>query len=144
MTMLGWEMGDVSGRISALAIHPASEDVIYLGAASGGLWKTIDGGSSWMPIFDAVGTQTIGALLIDPSSPDTVWVGTGEQGQNCWSYFGMGLFRSLDGGATLTPITDYWGPWQKVHQDTHVLRFSRVDPNRFWVAGDGGSRSRRI
>lgn len=100
MTMLNWSMGEVSGRVSALAVNPTNENVIYLGSASGGLWKTIDGGSSWQPIFDDVGTQTIGALYIDPAAPDTLWVGTGEQGQNCWSYFGMGLFRSIDGGET--------------------------------------------
>ena len=100
MTMLHWSMGDVSGRVSALAVHPTNENVIYLGSASGGLWKTINGGSSWQPIFDDVGTQTIGALYLDPAAPDTLWVGTGEQGQNCWSYFGMGLFRSTDGGET--------------------------------------------
>jgi hypothetical protein len=99
MTMLHWVMGPVAGRVSALAVDPTNEDVIYLGAASGGLWKTVNGGDSWFPIFDDVGTQTIGAITIDPASPNTVWVGTGEQGQNCWSYFGMGLFRSTDGGA---------------------------------------------
>jgi len=96
--MLGWVMGDVSGRVSALAVHPEDETILYLGSASGGLWKTLDGGGSWQSVFDDVGTQTIGALFIDPSSPDTVWVGTGEQGQSCTSYFGMGLYRSTDGG----------------------------------------------
>jgi hypothetical protein len=104
MTMLDWVMGPVAGRVSALAVHPTDEDVIYLGAASGGLWKTINGGSSWVSLFDDVGTQTIGAITIDPASPETVWVGTGEQGQSCWSYFGMGLFRSTDGGATFEEV----------------------------------------
>ena len=104
MSMLDWVMGPVAGRVSALAVHPADEDVIYLGAASGGLWKTVNGGASWLPIFDDVGTQTIGAITIDPASPETIWVGTGEQGQNCWSYFGMGLYRSTDGGATFVAV----------------------------------------
>lgn len=104
MTMLDWVMGPVAGRVSAVAVHPTDEDVIYLGAASGGLWKTVNGGASWMPIFDDVGTQTIGAITIDPASPETIWVGTGEQGQSCWSYFGMGLFRSTDGGASFEEV----------------------------------------
>jgi len=104
MTMLDWQIGDVSGRVSALAVHPEDEDIIFLGSASGGLWKTINGGGSWTPIFDDVGTQTIGSVVIDPSSPDTLWVGTGEQGQSCWSYFGMGLFRSTDGGESFEPV----------------------------------------
>ena len=90
----------VSGRVAALAVDPGNEDVIYLGAPSGGLWKTIDGGASWTPIFDDVGTHTIGAVALDPQNPDTVWVGTGEQWGSCYSYFGMGLFRSIDGGAS--------------------------------------------
>ena len=104
MTMLNWVMGPVAGRVSALAVDPTNEDVIYLGAASGGLWKTVNGGASWFPIFNDVGTQSIGAITIDPASPETIWVGTGEQGQNCWSYFGMGLFRSTDGGASFEAV----------------------------------------
>ncbi len=100
MTMLDWVMGRVAGRVSAIAVHPANEDIIYLGTASGGLWKTINGGASWISLFDTVGTQTIGTVTIDPSDSDTIWVGTGEQGQSCTSYFGMGLFRSTDGGAS--------------------------------------------
>ncbi len=100
MTMLNWSMGRVTGRVSALAVHAGDENVLYLGAASGGLWKTTDGGSNWTPIFDTVGTLTVGAVAIDGSNANTVWVGTGEQGQSCTSYFGQGLFRSTDAGAT--------------------------------------------
>lgn len=100
MTMLGWVMGPVAGRVSALAVHPDNEQVLYLGAASGGLWKSTDGGGSWISLFDDVGTQTIGSIALDPSDPNTIWVGTGEQGQSCWDYFGLGLFRSTDGGLT--------------------------------------------
>lgn len=98
--MLSWTMGKVAGRASALAVSPASESVIFLGTASGGLWKTVDGGTNWSSIFDSVGTQTIGSLAIDPNDSNTLWVGTGEQRQSCSSYFGLGLFRSTDGGAT--------------------------------------------
>ncbi|HEX6862142.1 MAG TPA: hypothetical protein VF414_04955, partial [Thermoanaerobaculia bacterium] len=93
----GWVMGRVAGRVSALAVDPTNESVLYLGAASGGLWKSFDGGSFWYSMFDAIGTQTIGSVALDPNNPATVWVGTGEQGQSCIDYFGMGLFRSTDG-----------------------------------------------
>jgi hypothetical protein len=100
MTMLSWTMGRVSGRVAALAVSPASENTLYLGAASGGVWRTTNGGTSWTPVFDAAGTLTIGALLVDPASANTVWVGTGERQSSCARYFGLGLFRSTDGGAT--------------------------------------------
>ncbi len=100
MSMLSWTMGRVAGRVAALAVHPSDENTLYLGAASGGLWKTVNGGSSWSALFDAVGTQTIGSLALDPSNANTLWVGTGEQSQDCFDYFGMGLFRSTDGGQT--------------------------------------------
>ncbi len=96
LTMLDWAMSPVSGRVSAIAVNPVDENVIYLGAASGGVWKTLDGGVSWTPIFDDVGAQTISAIALDPSDPDVVWVGAG----GCTEYFDEGLFRSADGGAT--------------------------------------------
>ncbi len=102
MNMMSWAMGKVAGRVSAFAVSPADENVLYLGTASGGLWKTTNGGTSWSAIFDSVGTQTIGSLAIDPNNSNTLWVGTGEQRQSCASYFGLGLFRSTDGGATFT------------------------------------------
>lgn len=104
MTIFDWDMGNVAGRVAALAVDPTNEDTMYLGAASGGLWKTVNGGGSWTPIFDDVGTQTIGAIFVDPADPDVVWVGTGEQGQWCGSYFGLGLFRSRDGGASFEAV----------------------------------------
>ena len=96
----GWVMGRVAGRISALAVDPTNESVLYLGAASGGLWKSFDGGGVWNSMFDGVGTQTIGSIALDPNNSATVWVGTGEQGRSCIDYFGMGLFRSTDGANT--------------------------------------------
>jgi len=100
MVMGNWLMGQVAGRISALAVHPGNDNVLYAGAASGGLWKSVDGGQNWTSLFDSVGTQTIGSIALDPTDPDTVWVGTGEQSNSCTGYFGLGLFRSTDGGAT--------------------------------------------
>lgn len=102
MTMLSWTMGRVSGRVSesGIAVDPANENVIYLGSASGGVWKTVNGGTSWTPIFDATGTLTVGSVAIDPANPTTVWVGTGEHGNSCTSYQGMGVFRTTDAGAT--------------------------------------------
>jgi len=93
----GWRFGNVSGRIAALAKDPKT-GVLYAGSASGGLWKTTDEGVSWTPLFDNAGTQTIGALAIDPQDPATIWAGTGENVSWCEQYFGIGLLRSTDGG----------------------------------------------
>ncbi len=101
MNMLSWTMGRVSGRVTALAVHPSDINTLYLGTADGGLWKTTDAGASWVPLTMDLGTQSIGALLIDPNDSETLWVGTGEHTQGCTGYFGIGLYRSTDGGATL-------------------------------------------
>ena len=100
MTMMSWAMGRVAGRSVSLAVHPADENILYLGTASGGLWKTIDGGSNWTSIFDGVGTQSVGAVTLQASDPNVVWVGTGERQSSCVEYFGLGIFRSTDGGAS--------------------------------------------
>jgi len=103
MTMLDWTMGNVAGRVSALAVDPANEDVVYLGAAAGGLWKSTDGGQQWQQLFDAIGTESIGSILLEAGNDQHVWVGTGEADAGCLDYFGMGVFYSADGGATFEP-----------------------------------------
>lgn len=102
MQMVGWIMGKVSGRITDLEIDPRNDQVLYLGSAAGGLWKSLDGGQSWHALFDTVGTQTIGSIELDPQNPDTVWVGSGEPIGSCGGYFGLGLFRSDNGGASFS------------------------------------------
>jgi photosystem II stability/assembly factor-like uncharacterized protein len=87
-----------SGRITAFAVHPANPDLIYTATASGGAWKTENGGTSWRPVFSEEGSVSLGAITLDPSDPDVVWVGTGEQNSVRSSSFGDGVYRSLDGG----------------------------------------------
>ncbi|MEP7044894.1 MAG: hypothetical protein ABI843_17660 [Dokdonella sp.] len=103
MSMLDWDMGRVAGRVTALAVDPTDEDTLYLGAAAGGLWKSSDGGGSWQQLFDQIGTESIGSILLETGAPDHVWVGTGEANAGCLDYFGMGLFYSADGGASFEP-----------------------------------------
>src|SRR6185295_319784 len=100
MTMLDWAMGRVTGRVVAVAVHPTDENVVYLGANTGGVWKTVDGGAFWTPVFDSVGTLAIGALAVDRNNGNVVWVGTGERGSSCTGYFGLGVYRSTNGGAS--------------------------------------------
>jgi photosystem II stability/assembly factor-like uncharacterized protein len=100
MTMLNWTMGRVAGRVTALAVDPDNENQLYLGAAAGGLWKSLDGGQSWTQLFDQIGTESIGSILLESGAPDHLWIGTGEANAGCLDYFGMGLFYSADGGQT--------------------------------------------
>lgn len=87
-----------SGRVVALAVNPADHREIYVGAASGGVWKTTNAGLTWKPVFDHEGSYSIGAIAIDPSNPSTVWVGTGEANAQRSVSYGDGVYRSDDGG----------------------------------------------
>jgi photosystem II stability/assembly factor-like uncharacterized protein len=87
-----------SGRITAFAVRPDDPDVILAATASGGAWKTENGGTTWRPVFHEEGSVSLGAIALDPSDPDVVWVGTGEQNSVRSSSFGDGVYRSDDGG----------------------------------------------
>jgi photosystem II stability/assembly factor-like uncharacterized protein len=89
----------MSGRIAALAAHVEDgKTTIYVGAASGGVWKSIDSGTSFKPVFDKQPVQSIGAVALDPSNPKIVWVGTGEPWTRNSVSIGNGVYRSTDGG----------------------------------------------
>jgi len=87
----------MGGRIAALDVVNNNTRIIYVGAASGGVWKSVDGGASFEPIFDKY-TQSIGAITIDQAHPDTVWVGTGEPWVRNSVSVGTGLYKTTDGG----------------------------------------------
>ncbi|MEM9024362.1 MAG: glycosyl hydrolase, partial [Bacteroidota bacterium] len=87
-----------SGRVADLAVNPDDHHEYYVAAASGGVWKTVNAGNTFQPIFDGQGSYSIGCLALDPSNPHVVWVGTGENnGQRSVGY-GDGVYRSQDGG----------------------------------------------
>ena len=92
--------GTMSGRVTAIAVPHLAPEVIYVGTASGGLWKSTSAGVTWESIFDDQPTQSIGAVALSPLNPDLVWVGTGEGNPRNSHTSGRGLFRSLDGGAS--------------------------------------------
>ena len=93
-----------SGRVIAIAIDPRDNNVVYIGAAEGGVWKTTDGGQTWTPLTDNQPSLANGAIAIDPNHPDTVYVGTGEEDFAYDSYYGAGILKSTDAGATWTDI----------------------------------------
>ncbi|MBK9271530.1 MAG: glycosyl hydrolase [Saprospiraceae bacterium] len=87
-----------SGRIADIAVNPNNHDEYYVAVASGGVWKTVNHGVTFMPIFDGQGSYSIGCLAIDPSNTNTIWVGTGENNNQRSVAYGDGVYRSDDGG----------------------------------------------
>ncbi len=93
----------MSGRIAALAgTHENGRLTIYVGSASGGVWKSMNGGTTYKPVFDKQPVQSIGAVTIDPTNPKVVWVGTGESWVRNSVSIGDGVYKSTDGGDTWT------------------------------------------
>jgi len=90
----------MSGRVVAIDAVASNPDIIYAGAASGGVWKSMDGGITWNPIFDNEKLINIGALKICQSNPDIIWVGTGEGNPRNSINIGGGIYKSLDAGKT--------------------------------------------
>ena len=122
------------GRISDLAVSktPGQPTTIYVATASGGVFKSVNDGVSFAPIFDhAGGMLSIGAVAVSPSNPSIVWVGTGECDNRQSSSWGDGVYKSLNGGAS----------WKKMGLDEtrHIGRIivDPTDPNTVWVAAVG-------
>ena len=91
-----------SGRISDIVIHPNDKNTWYVAAGSGGVWKTTNFGTTWDDVFASQPSYSIGALALDPTNPDVVWVGTGENSSGRHVGFGDGLYKSVDGGKSWT------------------------------------------
>ena len=91
---------NMGGRIADVEGVPGDPNVVYVASASGGLWKTTNGGVKWTPIFEREGTISIGDVALAPSNPDVVWVGTGESAVRNSVSFGDGVYKSTDGGKT--------------------------------------------
>ncbi|MBV9122563.1 MAG: hypothetical protein JO112_04330, partial [Planctomycetes bacterium] len=103
----------VTGRVTAIAVDPTAPQTLYLGAARGGVWKTVDGGSTWQPLSDHEVSLAIGALALAPSNPQVLYAGTGEgnleryvqafpQQSSPDNYLGNGVLKSLNGGSSWT------------------------------------------
>ena len=91
----------MSGRVAAIAaVTESGRLTVYVGAASGGVWKSINGGTTFKPVFDKEAVQSIGAITIDPQSPKTIWVGTGEAWTRNSTSIGDGIYKSTDAGKT--------------------------------------------
>lgn len=92
------------GRVAAATGVPGRPNEFYFGAVNGGVWKTIDGGRVWLPVFDSQPVASIGAIAVAPSQPNTVYVGTGESTLRDSAGFGNGVYKSVDAGKTWTHL----------------------------------------
>ncbi|HMV84359.1 MAG TPA: hypothetical protein PLD20_10295 [Blastocatellia bacterium] len=99
----------VSGRVPALALDPryngTTNQTLYAGAAQGGLWRSTDNGAQWTPLTDGQPSLAVGSIAIDPTNPNIIYVGTGEGNRSSDTYYGLGVLKSTDGGATWTQFS---------------------------------------
>ncbi len=123
----------MSGRVTAIDAVNSNSDIIYLGTASGGVWKSVSGGTNWQPIFDKMPVQAIGSVKINQRNPSEIWVGTGEGNPRNSQNSGEGIYKSLDGGVT-------WKCMGLERTKTiHRIIIHRDDPNTVLVAAHGSS-----
>src|SRR5690242_7411690 len=120
-----------SGRVIGFAVDPKNPAKYFVAVASGGVWKTINAGNTWTPVFDNEGSYSIGAIVLDPKNPLVVWVGTGENNSQRSVSYGNGVYKSEDGGRS----------WRNVGIRTseHIGRIA-IDPkdsNIVYVAAQG-------
>ncbi len=120
-----------SGRIADIAIHPKNESVWYVAVGSGGVWKTVNAGTTWTPIFDAQPSYSIGCITIDPNNHETIWVGTGENVGGRHSGYGDGIYVSHDGGKNWTH------KGLKKTEHLSVIIVHPENPNVIWAASQG-------
>ena len=129
---LRWRyIGPVGNRVASVVGVPSEPNVYYAGAASGGIWKTVDGGIHWTPVFDDQDVSSVGALAVAPSNPDIVWAGTGEPWIRSHISIGNGVYKSVDAGRT----------WTRMGLDS-TGRIGRIvidptNPNVVFVAAQG-------
>jgi photosystem II stability/assembly factor-like uncharacterized protein len=100
-----YSYGNISSRIVTGVFHPTNPNIMYIGPANGGVWKTTDSGINWTPLTDDQPSMAMGALAIDQANPEVIYAGTGEATYSGASYYGAGLLKSTNGGTTWQHIT---------------------------------------
>ena len=123
--------GGMSGRVTAIDAVHSNPDIMYVGTASGGLWKSTSGGIKWTPIFDKELTSSIGSVAIQQSNPSVIWVGTGEGNPRNSLNGGFGIYKSLDAGRSWTSMG--------LEKTRHIHRvvIDTTNPNIVYVAAIG-------
>ncbi len=121
----------MSGRVTSIDVDLSDDDIIYAGTASGGVWKSMDGGITWKPIFDKQPVQSIGAVAVNQRNPSEIWVGTGEGNPRNSHNSGGGIFKSLDGGKTWKDMG------LKATKNIHRIIIHRDNPDIVFVGAMG-------
>jgi len=123
----------MGGRITDLAVHPERPRIFYAASATGGLWKTTNNGTTFQPVFENEGSSSVGAVAVAPSTPDMIWVGTGEANARNSVSWGDGVYRSDDGGVT-------WSH-RGLAESKHVggIAIHPWDPDTVFVAAMGST-----
>ena len=124
----------ISGRTNSLAFHPTDINTIYLAAAQGGVWKTVNGGLNWVPLTDNLTSLAGGDVVLDPNNPNIVYYGTGELNYSLDSQYGDGLYKSTDAGASWTHIA----PASTVGTRCSQLSIDPTLTNIIYMAGNFG------
>jgi len=122
---------NIGGRVDDIAVVESNPSTIYIGFATGGLWKTTNNGTTWRPLFDTYPVSSIGDIAIAPSNPDVIYVGTGEPNNRQSASFGAGVYKSTDAGKTF----EYVG--LKETQSIARIVVHPKDPNIAYVAAIG-------
>jgi photosystem II stability/assembly factor-like uncharacterized protein len=120
-----------SGRVADIAIHPSNPDTWYVAAASGGVWKTMNHGTTFQPIFDQYGSYSIACVQVAPTNPQTIWVGTGENNNQRSVSYGDGVYKSVDGGKSFVNMG------LKTSEHIGNIIIHPTDENTIWVAAYG-------
>ena len=129
-----------SGRVMSIAVNPQNKFEYYVGVASGGVWKTVNDGTTWTPVFDGEGSYSIGWVTLDPNDPSVVWVGSGESNSQRSVSYGDGIYRSEDGGKDWKNLglkkSEHIGRVVNDPRDSKVIYVAAEGP--LW--GPGGDR----
>jgi photosystem II stability/assembly factor-like uncharacterized protein len=131
LTLRGIGPALMSGRVGDIAVDPLKRSTWYVAAASGGVWKTTNAGTTWTPIFDTYASYSIGCVAVDPRNHLVVWVGTGENNSQRSVGYGDGLYKSIDGGASFSKVG--------LERSEHIAKVL-IDPrnsNVLYVAAQG-------
>jgi photosystem II stability/assembly factor-like uncharacterized protein len=122
---------NIGGRVDDIAVVENDPSTIYVGFATGGLWKSVNNGTTWTPIFDQYAVSSIGDIAIAPSNPEILYVGTGEPNNRQSSSFGAGVYKSIDGGKTFELLG-----LEATQSIARIVVHPR-DPNTVYVAALG-------
>ena len=126
-----------SGRISDFAVNPKKSSEYYVASSSGGVWKTVNAGTTFTPVFDSQGSYSIGCVTMDPSNPNVVWVGAGENNNQRSVAYGDGVYKSVDGGKSWKNVglktSEHIGMITIDPRDSDVVYVAAYGP--LWSAG---------